>query len=196
LLINDERFVERAETIREKGTNRSSFFRGQVDKYTWVDIGSSYLPGELIAAFLLAQLEEAAIITRKRLEIWDNYHAALGELERQGVLRTPHVPKGCIHNAHMYYLLLSDLDQRTQFIKTMKKAGISTVFHYIPLHSSPAGREYCHTSGSMKVTDAAGNQLVRLPVWIDMTDSETTYVIDNIWQYLGGVFHCRKRVAT
>src|SRR5574337_1726363 len=170
LLINDERLIERAEIIREKGTNRSKFFRGQVDKYTWVDIGSSYLPSELIAAFLAAQLEQADDITERRLAIWNAYHAAFEGLEAQGRVRRPVMPPQCTHNAHMYYLLLPDLAARTAFIDHLRQAGIGAVFHYIPLHSSPAGRKYGRTGSSMAVTDTASECLVRLPLWLPDPD--------------------------
>jgi dTDP-4-amino-4,6-dideoxygalactose transaminase len=168
LLINDPALVERAEVIREKGTNRSRFFRGQVDKYTWVDLGSSYLPSELIAAFLAAQLEEADHITRRRLAIWDRYHAWAAPLEEAGLLRRPVIPAECTHNAHMYFLLLHGLEARTHFIEAMKAEGIGTVFHYIPLHSSPAGQRYGRASGTLAHTDAASDGLVRLPLWIGL----------------------------
>ena len=177
LLVNDERFVERAEIIREKGTNRSRFFRGQVDKYTWVDIGSSYLPGELIAAFLYAQLEEAKDITYKRLAIWAKYHTAFADAERQNSIRRPIIPETSTHNAHMYFILLSDLDARTRFISEMKAHGVHTVFHYIPLHSSPAGLKYGRTSETMALTDTLSDRLVRLPLWIDMTPDDVQTVI-------------------
>jgi dTDP-4-amino-4,6-dideoxygalactose transaminase len=170
LLVNDPAYIERAEIIREKGTNRSKFFRGQVDKYTWVDVGSSYLPGEIIAAFLAAQLEEAEAITRRRLDIWDRYHQWAEPLERQGLLRRPVVPEDCVHNAHMYYVLLPELERRTHFIKTLAEAGIGTVFHYVPLHSSPAGERYGRVCGSMQITDDASDRLVRLPLWLGLED--------------------------
>jgi dTDP-4-amino-4,6-dideoxygalactose transaminase len=168
LLINDDRFVERAEVIREKGTNRSKFFRGQVDKYTWVDIGSSYLPGEIVAAFLAAQMDEADAITRRRLAIWDRYQAWATPLEAEHKLRRPIIPAECTHNAHMYYLLLPDLKARTAFIADLKAEDIGAVFHYIPLHSSPAGRKYCRTTGNLTVTDSTSERLVRLPLWIGL----------------------------
>jgi dTDP-4-amino-4,6-dideoxygalactose transaminase len=172
LLINDKALIERAEVIREKGTNRSKFFRGQVDKYTWVDLGSSYLPSELIAAFLAAQLEEADQITRRRLAMWNRYHTWAAPLEAAGLLRRPVVPAECTHNAHMYFLLLRGLEARTRFIETMKAAGIGTVFHYIPLHSSPAGRRYGRTSGTLAHTEAASDCLVRLPLWIGLENQQ------------------------
>ncbi|MGH8746829.1 MAG: dTDP-4-amino-4,6-dideoxygalactose transaminase, partial [Burkholderiales bacterium] len=134
LLVNDERFVERAQIVREKGTNRASFFRGEVDKYTWVDIGSSYLPGEIIAAFLWAQLEEADSITARRIELWNRYHTRLEPCEKAGRIRRPVIPPGCRHNAHMYYVLLPSLERRTRLIARLRERGIGTVFHYVPLH--------------------------------------------------------------
>ncbi|MBV5304466.1 MAG: dTDP-4-amino-4,6-dideoxygalactose transaminase [Chlorobium sp.] len=178
LLVNDPKLVERAEIIREKGTNRSQFFRGQVDKYTWVDIGSSYLPGEIIAAFLWAQMEEAESITRNRLNIWQQYHIALDSLEVGGKLRRPIIPDGCQHNAHMYYILLDSLKKRTALIERLKKQGVNTVFHYVPLHSSPAGQKYGRVCGGMKHTDAAADRLLRLPLWVGL-DKESQNVIIN-----------------
>jgi dTDP-4-amino-4,6-dideoxygalactose transaminase len=165
LLVNDPALMERAEIIREKGTNRSQFFRGQVDKYTWVDIGSSYLPGEIIAAFLAAQLEEADAITQRRMDTWNRYHAWAEPLEARGWLRRPVVPAHCTHNAHMYYLLLPSLAARTRFIEVLAQQEVGAVFHYIPLHSSPAGQRYARTCGSMAVTDDTSDRLVRLPLW-------------------------------
>lgn len=168
LLINDDRFAERAEIIREKGTNRSQFFRGQVDKYTWVDIGSSYLPGEITAAFLWAQMEEAEAITRERLGIWQQYHDALAPLEASGVLRRPVIPAGCQHNAHMYYILLESLEMRTQLITKLKKQDVIAVFHYVPLHNSPAGRKYGRVNGDMATTEHLADRLLRLPLWVEL----------------------------
>ncbi len=187
LLINDERFVARAEIIREKGTNRSRFFRGEVDKYTWVNIGSSFLPGELIAAFLAAQLEEAAEITRTRLDIWDRYHVALADMEASGKVRRPVIPGDCTHNAHLYHLRLPDSHQRARFIAAMENEGIHTVFHYIPLHSSPAGVKYCRVNGVMTVTDAVSDCLVRLPLWIDMTEEQVNHVVAAIGAYFQAI---------
>lgn len=170
LLINDPRFVERAEIIREKGTNRSQFFRGQVDKYTWVEVGSSYLPGEITAAFLWAQMEEADAITRRRLDIWANYHQWFASLEKSGKLRRPTVPRECTHNAHMYYIILPDLAKRTRVIERLKQEGVQTVFHYIPLHSSPVGKEIGRTPGDMVHTDHTGECLLRLPLWLGLED--------------------------
>lgn len=186
LLINDERVVERAEILREKGTNRSKFFRGQVDKYTWVDVGSSYLPSEILAAFLAAQLEHADEITQRRLAIWNTYHAAFADLETQGRVRRPIVPADCMHNAHMYYLLLPDLAARSAFIDHLKQAEIGAVFHYIPLHSSPAGRRYGRTATSMTVTDSVSERLVRLPLWAGLEDQQA-HVIDAARQALHAI---------
>ncbi len=180
LLINDPNFMERAEIIREKGTNRSQFFRGQIDKYTWVDIGSSYLPGEVIAAFLWAQLENAGEITMGRLNIWEQYHLGLRELEGQGVLARPTVPSHCQHNAHMYYILLNSLDARTQLIQKLHKEEIYPVFHYVPLHSSPAGKKYGRANGEMKNTNDLSNRLLRLPLWLGLTGKNQEKIIYSI----------------
>jgi dTDP-4-amino-4,6-dideoxygalactose transaminase len=180
LLINDPALVERAEIVREKGTNRSKFFRGQVDKYTWVDIGSSYLPGEIIAAFLWGQMQEADAITTQRLAIWNSYHTALETLEQAGHIRRPIIPTGCEHNAHMYYLLLRDLADRTAFINAMEQQAINCVFHYVPLHSSPAGLRFGRSYGEMKVTDDLAERLVRLPLWVGLEASGLKKVTDSV----------------
>lgn len=172
LLVNAPRFAERAEIIREKGTNRSQFFRGQVDKYTWVDVGSSYLPGEILAAFLWAQMEEAESITQRRLNLWATYHQAFHGLERAGKARCPIIPADCVHNAHMYYLLLPSLAARTDFIERLKALGVYPVFHYIPLHSSPRGQTIGRAAGDMTNTDIAGDRLVRLPLWLGLEDHQ------------------------
>jgi dTDP-4-amino-4,6-dideoxygalactose transaminase len=183
LLVNDPALVERAEIIREKGTNRSQFFRGQVDKYTWVDIGSSYLPSEIIAAFLAAQIEEADSINARRLAIWNRYHDAFAALEAAGRLRRPIVPAHCTHNAHMYYLLLADLETRTRFIGALREAGVHPVFHYVPLHSAPAGRRYGRASGELSVTDRTGDSLVRLPLWLpDMDQGRVIEAVEAFFQ--------------
>jgi dTDP-4-amino-4,6-dideoxygalactose transaminase len=179
LLINDAALAERAEVIREKGTNRSQFFRGQVDKYTWVDIGSSYLPGELIAGFLWAQMEEAETITRRRLAIWERYHEAFEDMEGRNSVRRPIVPGDCKHNAHMYYLLLSDLERRTTFIDRLKAEGVNCVFHYVPLHSAPVGQRCGRVAGDMENTNRLSNCLVRLPLWLGLED-ELPAIIEKI----------------
>ncbi|MBS0322933.1 MAG: dTDP-4-amino-4,6-dideoxygalactose transaminase [Proteobacteria bacterium] len=186
LLINDPTLSERAEIIREKGTNRSQFFRGQIDKYTWVDVGSSYLPGELIAAFLFAQMEEAETITQRRLGIWQTYHDALSPLCQEKGIRQPIVPDGCRHNAHMYYLLLPSLEQRTAFIARLRERDIMAVFHYVPLHDAPAGKRLGRTHGPMSVTRHVADCLVRLPLWVGLED-EQPRVIDRIMEALHGL---------
>jgi len=171
LLVNDVRFVDRAEVIREKGTNRSQYFRGQVDKYTWTDVGSSYLPSELISAFLQAQIEEADNITARRLEIWGQYNSAFAEVERVGLVKRPTVPINCTHNAHMYYLLLPSLGRRSEFIGRMRDLGVNCVFHYVPLHSSPFGVRTGRVVGDgLPITNALSEQLVRLPLWLGLEE--------------------------
>ena len=184
LLINDERFAARAEIIWEKGTNRSSFFRGEVDKYTWVDIGSSFLPGELIAAFLAAQLEQAQAITDRRVAIWQYYHEAFAELESSIRFRRPIIPEHCRHNAHMYYLLLADPDARQQFIAHLKAQEVHAVFHYVPLHLSPAGQRYCRSHGSLTNTEVLSERLVRLPLWPGL-EAQQEHIIEQVAAYFG-----------
>ncbi len=168
LLCRGLDMAERAEIIREKGTNRSKFFRGQVDKYTWVDIGSSFLPGEITAAFLLAQMEAAVEITAARMAIWERYHAWAQAHEAAGRLRRPQVPADCTHNAHMYYLRLPTLQARTSFISTLKERGVQAVFHYIPLHSAPAGLGFGRAHGDLGTTTNVSETLVRMPLWIGL----------------------------
>lgn len=170
LLCRDSTHAERAEIIREKGTNRSRFFRGQVDKYTWVDVGSSFLPGEITAAFLSAQMDAAEDITERRLAIWDRYHAWAEAHEAAGLLTRPTIPAHCSHNAHMYYMLLPSLEIRTRFIQDLREHGVQAVFHYIPLHSSPAGLAHGRTGSDMSVTDDISQRLVRMPLWIGVED--------------------------
>jgi dTDP-4-amino-4,6-dideoxygalactose transaminase len=184
LLVNDPRLAERAEIVREKGTNRSQFFRGQVDKYTWVDVGSSYLPSELIAAFLWAQMEEAEPITRQRIALWNTYHQWLSEAEKSGRVRRPIIPVHCTHNAHMYYLLFRDLETRTAFIAKLKEAGIHPVFHYVPLHSAPAGKRFGRSHGELNVTQDIADRLVRLPLWLGMEEQHAE-VIKNVLDSVG-----------
>jgi dTDP-4-amino-4,6-dideoxygalactose transaminase len=183
LLINDERFAERAEIIREKGTNRSQFFRGQVDKYTWVDIGSSYLPGEIIAAFLYAQLEESSQITTARKRVWNQYHQLLQPLEQVGILQRPIIPNHCQHNAHMYYILLENLSTRTALIHHLKQHGINTVFHYVPLHSSPAGKRFGRPGGDLVNTESLSDQLIRLPLFPTLTLEQVELVVQRIHEF-------------
>ena len=176
LLINDVNFIERAEIIREKGTDRSRFFRNQVDKYSWVDIGSSYLPGEIIAAFLWAQMQAAQAITERRLALWKRYHEAFADIETSGLARRPFLPEDRSHNAHMYYLLLNTLDQRTEFIKTMKMAEIQCVFHYVPLHSSAFGRDCARHMSELENTDQISERLVRLPLWLGLEHHQSEVI--------------------
>jgi dTDP-4-amino-4,6-dideoxygalactose transaminase len=178
LLVNDPELALRAEIIREKGTDRSRFFRGEVDKYTWQEVGSSFLPGELIAAFLSAQLEEADRITQERLASWQRYHELLEPLESKGILRRPIVPDGCQHNAHMYYVLLAPEIDRQKVLDEFKRNDIWSVFHYVPLHSSPAGKRYGRTHGTLDVTNGQSERLVRLPMWVGLTEEQQLRVID------------------
>lgn len=185
LLINNSVFSERAEIIREKGTNRSQFFRGQVDKYTWVDIGSSYLPSELTAAFLWAQMEEAESITATRLEIWHKYDYAFKELEDLGRLRRPIVPLNCRHNGHIYYLLLRDLGDRSNFISSMRKLGINCTFHYVPLHSSVYLSDHgLFCRNHLKNTLDLSERIVRLPLYLGLLDSQAV-VLSAVMSILG-----------
>jgi len=187
LLINEHRWIERAEIIREKGTNRKEFFRGHVDKYSWVDIGSSYLPSEITAAFLWAQLEAAHTLTRQRLAVWRQYHEAFAELEQRGSLRRPIIPPDCQHNGHLYYVLLPDLHIRNRVLEELGKAGVNAVFHYVPLHSSPAGQRYGRGVGTLTQTDKASACLLRLPLWVGMSPSDTAWVIDMTFAALATV---------
>jgi len=180
LLVNREDWVERAEILHEKGTDRSRFFRGLVDKYSWIDIGSSFPLSELAAAFLWAQLEHAREITRARLEIWDAYHAAFEPLEERELVRRPVVPDHCTHNAHLYYLLLPDGASRDRLIARLDRRGIDAVFHYVPLHSSTAGRRFGRAVGALPVTDATSERLVRLPLWAGMDEPDVSRVVDAV----------------
>ena len=175
LLINRENYIERAEIIREKGTNRSKFFRGQVDKYRWVDIGSSYLPGELTAAFLAAQLENAEKITQKRLSIWNKYKDIFEDFEKTEKIRRPIIPKECEHNGHIYYLLLNKRYDRNTVLEKLKAKGVDAVFHYQPLHSSPAGLKYGKTTHPLVITEDISERLIRLPLWIGFNEHERVH---------------------
>lgn len=177
LLVNDPAMVMRAEIIREKGTDRSRFFRGEVDKYTWQEVGSSFLPGELIAAFLWAQLEEADRITQRRLASWQCYHDLLKPLEAREMLRRPIVPEKCQHNAHMYYVLLPLGSDRQAVLNEFKHNDIWAVFHYVPLHSSPAGRRYGRVQGTLPVTDSISERLIRLPLFVGLTEEQQEEVV-------------------
>ncbi len=183
LLINDTTYIERAEIVREKGTNRNKFFRGEVGKYTWVDIGSSFLPGEIIAAFLFAQFEKATKITKRRIRIWNRYHKSLAKLEEAGLIRRPVVPKECEFNAHLYYILTKNPEIRNQLIDSLKKRGILAIFHYIPLHSSPAGKKYGRSKGKMSVTSLSSETMIRLPLYYGIKEKEVEYVIKSIYDF-------------
>ena len=186
LCVNNERFSERAEIIREKGTDRSRFLRGQVDKYTWIDVGSSFLPSDLNAAFLWAQLEHADEINDDRLATWNAYHAAFTPLAAAGRIDVPIVPDHCAHNAHMYYVKCRDLDDRTRFIAHMRERGVQCVFHYIPLHSSPAGQRFGRFNGKDVYTTAESERLVRLPMYYGMNPADRDVVIAAALDYLEG----------
>ena len=180
LLVNIPDLIGMAEIYREKGTDRSRFFRGEVDKYTWQAVGSSYLPGELVAAFLFAQLEEADRITAARLEAWKRYHELLEPFESAGYLRRPIVPAECQHNAHMYYILLPPRVDRQMVLSEMKRRGVSAIFHYVPLHRSPAGLRYCRTSGELPVTDSVSQRLIRLPLWMGISYEQQVRVVETL----------------
>lgn len=183
LLINNPEFIERAEIIWEKGTNRSQFYRGQVDKYTWVDIGSSFLPSELIAAFLYAQLEEAEKIIKVRRSIFQHYMNRLRPLELKALVRLPYIDHFCESNGHIFYVLTRDLVERDALMHHLRDLGILAVFHYIPLHSSPAGRRYGRTCGNMKVTNDASDRLLRFPLYYEMNDDDIDKVVKAVEEF-------------
>ena len=183
LLLNDKRFIEKAEIIREKGTNRSKFLRGQVDKYSWVDIGSSFLASELQAAYLWGQLEEANSINQKRLKAWRFYYKSLSYLEELEKIKLPRVPKECKHNGHIFYLKLKDIDQRDAFINHLKSDGISSVFHYVPLHSSSAGKNFGFFNGEDKFTSIESERIVRLPIYHEITKNDQNKVIKSVTDF-------------
>jgi dTDP-4-amino-4,6-dideoxygalactose transaminase len=186
LLLRDETYIERAEILREKGTNRARFFRGQVDKYTWVDLGDSFLPSELNAAYLWAQLEEAEEMLARRMAAWNRYDAALRPLAEEGLMEVPVIPEGCVHNAHMYYLKCRDLAQRTDFISFMKGRGVQCVFHYIPLHSAPAGLRFGRFHGEDEYTTRESERLVRLPLFDAITPAQQEEVINGVRAFFEG----------
>ncbi|WP_298440389.1 dTDP-4-amino-4,6-dideoxygalactose transaminase [uncultured Ferrimonas sp.] len=183
LLINDVKLIDRAEVIREKGTNRSQFFRGQVDKYTWRDIGSSFLMSELQAAYLKAQLENAGKINTKRLALWQRYAENLTGLEQKGLIELPVIPSSCEHNAHMFFVKVQGVEERGELIGYLKREKITAVFHYIPLHSSPAGIEHGCFNGEDKYTTAESERLLRLPLYYDLTIEEVDQVCSSIWKF-------------
>ncbi|WP_180730959.1 dTDP-4-amino-4,6-dideoxygalactose transaminase [Paraburkholderia sp. PGU19] len=186
LIINDPAFATSAEIIREKGTDRSRFYRGEVDKYTWQSSGSSFLPSELSASFLWAQLLEADWLTSERLALWNTYNVLLAPLERRGLLRRPVIPVECEHNAHMYQILVAADIDRQSVLQRLKEAGVGAVFHYVPLHSSPAGRSFGRAHGDLPVTIDISSRLIRLPMWIGLSDSEQQYVVSTLERALTG----------
>ena len=186
LLIRDNSRIEDAEIIREKGTNRSKFFRGQIDKYTWVNWGSSYLPSDMNAAYLWAQLEKAEEINEDRLNSWGEYYNGLKELADEGKIELPYIPDGCVHNAHMFYIKAKDLEERTSLIKYLKENEINTVFHYIPLHSAPAGMKFGRFSGEDVYTTKESERLLRLPMYYHLTKEDRDKVIDKIREFYKG----------
>jgi dTDP-4-amino-4,6-dideoxygalactose transaminase len=183
LIVNDDKFIERAEIIREKGTNRSQFFRGMVDKYTWVDIGSSYLMNDVSAAYLWGQLEVAEEINEFRLRAWNRYYNGLLELEKEGFIELPTVPKHCRHNGHIFYIKVENLRIRTELLRFLKEQGIHATFHYVPLHSSPAGQRYGRFHGVDKFTTKESERLIRLPLFFNIKDEEIDYVIESIYRF-------------
>ena len=183
ILLKDENFIERAEIIREKGTNRSKFYRGQIDKYTWVEFGSSYLPSDINSAYLWGELEKANEINENRLRSWNLYNEGLKELEEKGFIQRPYIPKECEHNAHMYYIKTKDLNERTKLIDFLKKNDIQTVFHYIPLHTAPAGQKYGRFNGEDKYTTKESERLLRLPMYYDLKEEDCNKVINKIKEF-------------
>ena len=183
LLIRDSEFAEKAEIIREKGTNRSKFFRGQIDKYTWVDFGSSYLPSDINAAYLWAQLEQERTIYNSRMDCWNSYYSELKPLEESGVIELPYIPDGCVHNAHMFYIKAKDCDERTKLIDYLKSNDIQAVFHYIPLHSAPAGVKYGRFHGEDKYTTKESERLLRLPLYYGLSIDDVHRVAEHIKKF-------------
>lgn len=183
ILLQDEKYIENAEIFREKGTDRSKFFRGQVDKYRWMNYGSSYLPSDMNAAYLWAQLEMADEITKCRMDRWNEYYEQLKPLADRGFIKLPYVPDYCEHNAHMFYIKTKDLAERTSFIEHMKKNDVLTVFHYVPLHTAPAGIKYGRFNGEDVYTTTESDRLVRLPMYYKLTSDEVTYICDKIKEF-------------
>ena len=183
LLIRDGKYVEDAEIIREKGTNRSKFYRGQIDKYTWVNYGSSYLPSDMNAAYLYAQLEQADEINQARLTCWNRYYERLTPLKEAGKLELPVVPEGCVHNAHMFYVKVKDITERTAFISFLAENGVHSVFHYIPLHTAPAGQKFGRFHGEDRYTTAESERLARLPMYYGLSLEQVDYICDVIYRF-------------
>lgn len=183
ILIQQDKFIERAEIVREKGTDRSKFFRGQIDKYSWVDAGSSFLPSEINAAYLFAQLEEADKINENRLEIWNTYYSGLRGLADKGIIELPYIPKECVHNAHMFYIKVKGLEERAKLISYLKEKGILTVFHYIPLHSATAGVKYGRFNGEDVYTTKESERILRLPLYYGLELEKVKYIIEEVVKY-------------
>lgn len=183
IIVNNESDVERAEIIREKGTNRSKFFRGQVDKYTWVDVGSSYLPSELNCAYLYAQIENPDIINNDRLKSWNTYNELLKPLADKGLVELPFIPTCCVHNAHMYYIKLKDIDERSAMIKHLREYGIGSVFHYIPLHNSPAGQRFGTFFGNDTFTTRESERILRLPMYYGLGDKNAEFIAEKVMEF-------------
>ncbi len=183
ILIRDEKDIERAEIIREKGTNRAKYFRGQIDKYTWIDAGSSYLPSEMNAAYLYAQLEEADKITEDRMKSWNMYFEGFEDLDKAGRVQRPFIPANCKHNAHMFYLKCKDLEERSALIKFLGENDILAVFHYIPLHNAPAGKQFGRFNGEDVYTTKESDRLVRLPLYYGLKEDEVGYIIDKVKEF-------------
>ena len=184
LIVNRDALVGPAEIVREKGTDRSRYFRGELDKYTWQDIGSSFLPGELVAAFLSAQLHFAESITETRRLLWDQYNLELEQLEQDGFIRRPYVPEHCQHNAHMYYILLAEGIDRTAVLSALAASSIHAVFHYVPLHNSPAGQKFARTSGAMFHTETLSERLIRLPMWVGLDSQDISRIVGELTRIL------------
>lgn len=184
LVINDEKYIERAEILREKGTNRSRFYRGEIDKYSWVDIGSSFLPSEFNVSYLYGQLQIADKINENRLEMWNAYYESFRNFENDGKIILPRIPKECNHNAHMFYIKLKSIEERTQFINNMKENGVGCVFHYVPLHTSEAGKKFGVFCGTDVYTSQESNKLVRLPMYYDIGKENVQYIIKKVGEYI------------
>ena len=183
IAFNDDAYREKAEIIREKGTNRSKFIRGQIDKYTWIDFGSSYLPSELNAAYLYAQLEMADEINENRLKSWNKYNELLQDLKNEGKIELPTIPEGCKHNAHMYYVKAKNIEERTSLIKYLKENGVEAVFHYIPLHTAPAGKKFGRFNGEDKYTTKESERLLRLPMHYNLSENDIEYIVEKIKEF-------------
>ena len=185
LLIRDPQQIENAEILREKGTNRSKFFRGQIDKYTWVNYGSSYLPSDMNAAYLWAQLEAADRINGDRMKTWDLYWEILESLKEAGRIELPFIPEGCEHNAHMFWIKAADLEERTRLIAFLKEQGIQTVFHYIPLHTAPAGQKFGRFHGEDRYTTTESERLLRLPLYYGLKEEQVRFIAEKVKEFYG-----------